>query len=163
MILDRIKSLLAPKVSTDAKLAGISLFLGKTLDGIDARIGSVSEQKLLHGVDGKDGKDGKNGKDGKDGKDGRDGVSGAKGAKGDTGAVGKNGKAGVSVVDAEVAADDHLVLKLSDGKIIDAGELPVGRTVEQAAIHVAGNAWQITVSSTAPANPQLNQLWLDIS
>ena len=32
MILDRIKSLLAPKVSTDAKLAGISLFLGKTLD-----------------------------------------------------------------------------------------------------------------------------------
>ena len=57
MILERIKSLLAPKVSTDAKLAGISLFLGKTLDGIDARIGSVSEQKLLHGVDGKDGKD----------------------------------------------------------------------------------------------------------
>ena len=115
------------------------------------------------GVDGKNGKDGINGKDGQDGKNGRDGIAGPKGDKGDTGAVGKNGKAGVSVVDAEVAADDHLVLKLSDGKIIDAGELPVGRIVEQAAVHVAGNAWQITVSSTAPSSPQLNDLWLDIS
>ena len=166
MILDRIKSLLAPKVSIDAKLAGISLFVGKTLDNFDQRVKTAENQQLIHGKDGingKDGKDGKNGKDGRDGKDGKDGASGAKGAKGDTGAAGKNGKAGVSVVDAEVAADDHLVLKLSDGKIIDAGELPVGRTVEQAAVHVAGNAWQITVSSTAPANPQLNQLWLDIS
>ena len=166
MILDRIKSLLAPKVSTDAKLAGISLFLGKTLDNFDQRVKTAENQQLLHGkdgVDGKNGKDGINGKDGQDGKNGRDGIAGPKGDKGDTGAVGKNGKAGVSVVDAEVAADDHLVLKLSDGKIIDAGELPVGRIVEQAAVHVAGNAWQITVSSTAPSSPQLNDLWLDIS
>ena len=115
------------------------------------------------GLTGRDGVDGRDGRDGQDGKNGRDGVAGPKGDRGDPGALGKVGPQGVSVVDAEVAADDHLVLKLSDGKIIDAGELPVGRIVEQAAIHVAGNAWQITVSSTAPANPQLNQLWLDIS
>jgi len=75
---------------------------------------------------------------------------------------GKAGKSGVSVVDAEVAADGNLVLKLSDGKIIDAGELPkVGGANGQ--VFVSGNAWQITVSSTAPPNPQLNQLWYDTS
>ncbi len=164
MILERIKSLLAPKVSTDAKLAGISLFLGKTLDSMDGKIDSIAGQKLLHGkdgIDGKDGKDGKNGADGRDGKDGRDGAPGAKGAKGDTGAVGKDGKAGVSVVDAEVALDGNLVLKLSNGKIIDAGELPAVKA--SADVFVAGNAWQITVSSVAPSNPQINQLWYDIS
>ena len=164
MILERIKSLLAPKVSTDAKLAGISLFLGKTLDNFDQRVKTAENQQLLHGkegIDGKDGKDGRNGKDGRDGADGKDGNSGAKGAKGDTGPVGKTGARGVSVVDAEIAADDHLVLKLSDGGIIDAGELPVNKGSSD--VFVAGNAWQITVSSTAPDNPQINQLWYDIS
>lgn len=164
MILERIKSLLAPKVSTDAKLAGISLFLGKTLDNFDQRVKTAESQQLLHGkdgLDGKDGKDGRNGKDGRDGADGKDGNSGAKGSKGDTGPVGKTGARGVSVVDAEIAADDHLVLKLSDGGIIDAGELPVNKGGSD--VFVAGNAWQITVSSTAPDNPQINQLWYDIS
>jgi len=164
MILERIKSLLAPKVSTDAKLAGISLFLGKTLDNFDQRVKTAENQQLIHGKDGingKDGKDGKNGKDGRDGADGKDGASGTKGAKGDTGAVGKDGKAGVSVVDAEVALDGNLVLKLSNGKIIDAGELPAVKA--SADVFVAGNAWQITVSSVAPSNPQINQLWYDIS
>ena len=92
----------------------------------------------------------------------QNGKDGAKGDKGDPGAVGKAGKEGVSVVDAEVAADGNLVLKLSDGKIIDAGELPkVGGANGQ--VFVSGNAWQITVSSTAPPNPQLNQLWYDTS
>ena len=76
---------------------------------------------------------------------------------------GVNGKDGVSVVDAEIAVDDHLVLKLSDGKIIDAGELPKADGTQSSSVHVAGNAYQITVSATEPSNPSLNDLWLDIS
>lgn len=71
---------------------------------------------------------------------------------------GKTGKQGVSVVDAEIAVDDHLVLKLSNGKEIDAGELP--KASSESMLAVSGNAWQIDVSASAPAHPQVNQLWL---
>lgn len=88
---------------------------------------------------GKDGKDGKPGPRGPAGRDGRDGVSikGEKGDKGDPGVHGKGikgdqgppgkdgvgipGKDGISIVDTWIAADNHLVVKLSDGKEIDAG------------------------------------------
>ena len=76
---------------------------------------------------------------------------------------GKTGPQGVSVVDAEVALDGNLVIKLSNGSIIDAGEI-----VQQVASHsylmekqVAN--YQITVSATAPQSPQVNDLWYDIS
>jgi hypothetical protein len=113
------------------------------------------------GLTGRDGVDGRDGRDGQDGKNGRDGIAGPKGDKGDPGALGKVGPQGVSVVDAEIDIDGNLVLTLSNGNIIDAGEIPVEKG--QGGVFVAGNAWQITVSSTAPPNPQLNQLWLDIS
>jgi hypothetical protein len=77
---------------------------------------------------------------------------------------GKSGVQGVSVVDAEIAVDDHLVLKLSDGKIIDAGELPsVDSSRVQQIISTSLQNQQIYVSATAPSNPSLNDLWLDIS
>jgi len=164
MTLERIKSLLRPDVSTDAKLTGVGVFIGKTFDWLETRLSELEKRQLEKGERGGKGERGERGEPGKQGPAGADGksITGPKGAKGDPGAVGAVGKAGVSVVDAEVAADDHLVLKLSNGKIIDAGELPVGRSA-QASVHVAGNAWQITVSSTAPSAPQLNDLWLDIS
>lgn len=73
----------------------------------------------------------------------------------------KDGKHGVSVVDAEIAADDHLVLKLSDGEIIDAGELPKADGEKFYSQQLMN--WQITVSATAPADPSINDLWYDIS
>ena len=114
------------------------------------------------GLPGAKGERGTDGKDGRDGKDGLIGLNGVNGKSGKAGADGTDGKDGVSVVDAEIAADGNLVFKLSDGKIIDAGELPTGNGTN-AGVFVSGNAAQITVSSTAPANPQLNQLWYDIS
>lgn len=164
MFLDKIKSLLRPSVDPEVKLTGVGLFVGKTLDGFDQRVVDLEKRQLEKGDKGEHGERGPSGPKGADGKPGIDGksITGPKGDKGDTGAVGKDGKQGVSVVDAEVAADDHLVLKLSNGKIIDAGELPTGNTKQYSAVHVAGNAWQITVSSTAPADPQLNDLWLQI-
>lgn len=160
MIFAAVKSLLAPSVSLEAKLKGVSLFFGKTLDKVEDRIVDLEARQLVHGKDGVDGKNGQNGKDGRDGKDGK---AGPKGDKGDTGPVGKSGKAGVSVVDAEVAADDHLVLKLSDGKLIDAGELPGSDKRVQHIINTQLANPQIIVSATAPQSPQLNDLWYDIS
>lgn len=63
------------------------------------------------GPAGKDGKDGLNGRDGKDGIDGKDGKDGI------------DGKDGVSVVDATVDFDGSLVITLSDGNQIDAGQI----------------------------------------
>ena len=59
----------------------------------------------------KDGRDGINGKDGRDGKDGSIGKNG------------KDGEDGVSVVNAKVDFDDSLVFTLSDGKVINVGEV----------------------------------------
>ena len=164
MILDKVKNLLRPDVDPSVKLAGVGVFIGKTFDWLETRIADLEKRQLEKGDKGDTGERGSSGTKGEQGLPGKDGksITGTKGDKGDTGAVGRAGKAGVSVVDAEVAADGNLVLKLSDGKIIDAGELPkVGGA--NGGVFVSGNAWQITVSSTAPPNPQLNQLWYDTS
>jgi hypothetical protein len=70
----------------------------------------VGEQgpKGSAGRDGKDGLNGRDGKHGVDGKDGKDGVDGVD---------------GISVVDARVDFDGGLVITLSDGSEIDAGQI----------------------------------------
>lgn len=164
MILDKVKNLLKPDVDPSVKLTGVGVFIGKTFDWLETRIAELEKRQLEKGDKGDTGERGPAGPKGDQGLPGKDGksITGPKGDKGDTGPMGKAGKAGVSVVDAEVAADGNLVLKLSDGKLIDAGELPkAGSTT--GGVFVAGNAWQIAVSSTAPSSPQVNDLWLDIS
>lgn len=90
---------------------------------------AISEIELQHGKDGKDGVDGLNGKDGKDGVNGRDGKKGLNGRDGLNGKNGLDGKdglqgeQGVSVVNANIELDGSLVLELSDGTEIDAGEV----------------------------------------
>lgn len=158
---DKIVSLLKPQASTEAKLSVISIFIGKMMEMYENRIERLEERQLQKGDKGDKGERGEPGRDGKDGRDGRDGADGI-GKDGKNGKDGSNGKDGVAVVDADIAADDHLVLKLSNGKLIDAGELPKA-DASIGGVHVSGNAWQITVSATQPASPQLNDLWLDIS
>lgn len=126
-MLQRIIELLKPDVSPEAKITGVGLFIGKQLDKHKARLDTLEIKTLIPLKDGRDGQDGKIGPRGLDGRSGKDGADGKDGRDGKDGAQGKDGKKGakgISVVDAEIAADDHLVLKLSDGKIIDAGELP---------------------------------------
>ena len=159
---EKIVALLRPDVSTDAKLSVVSLFMAKMMEMYERRIDSLESRQLQKGDKGDTGADGKRGSDGLPGRDGVDGRDGLNGKDGKNGSAGAKGDNGVSVIDAEIAVDDHLVLKLSDGAIIDAGELPKA-DAKHSSVHVAGNAWQITVSATAPDNPQLNQLWLDIS
>lgn len=89
--------------SEDLRLKGI-------LDALEA----VTEAKA--GADGLDGAKGLDGSDGSDGKDGLDGVDGTKGLDG------TKGSDGVSVVDTFVQ-DDKLFTRLSDGKLINAGNV----------------------------------------
>lgn len=160
-MLEQIKALLTPSVSTDTKLKGVSIFIGRVLGKMDTRLVSLESRQLQKGDKGDKGDTGKDGLNGKPGKDGKDGPKGKDGLNGKDGKEGADGNTGVSVVDSEVALDGHLVLTLSNGKIIDAGEIITEKVKDR--VFVAGNAWQVIVSSVAPANPQINQLWYDIS
>ncbi len=150
-------------VSVKAQVEAVKMVVAKEIAPLVSRLDTIEIKTLIpieRGERGRDGKDGRNGKDGLNGRDGIDGI----GIQGKDGATGKAGKHGVSVIDAEIAADDHLVLKLSDGEIIDAGELP---GVDSSKIqHIISSQLpnnQVYVSATAPSNPSINDLWYDIS
>ncbi len=149
-------------VSVKAQVEAIKIVVDKKLEPIQSRLDTLEIKTLIPLQDGKDGRDGKDGKVGPMGLTGPMGLQGAAGRDGKDGKDGKNGKDGVSVVDAEIAADDHLVLKLSNGNIIDVGEMP-SMGGSNSSIHVSGNSYQVTVSATEPTEPQINDLWLDIS
>lgn len=68
------------------------------------------------------GKDGTNGVDGKDGKDGADGEDGVNGT---------NGKDGVSVVGATIDENGNLILTLSDGSTLNAGQVAAPDKIDE--------------------------------
>ena len=70
----------------------------------------------------KDGDPGKDGRDGKDGRPGRDGV-GTPGPAGNPGMDGRDGVDGTSVTNARIDFDGSLLITLSDGREINAGEV----------------------------------------
>lgn len=92
--------------------------LADTIQKIELKQG----EKGLDGLPGSAGKDGLPGKDGVNGIDGKNGLNGKDGVKGDRG---NDGKDGISIVNAEVTFDNHLVISLSDGNEIDAGVITV--------------------------------------
>ncbi len=162
---EKLLALLKPQADTDLKLSVVSLYLAKAIESLSPRLESLEARQLQKGDKGEQGDSivGPKGDKGEKGDAGPQGKSiiGPAGQDGKDGKAGAKGAQGVSVVDAEIAADDHLVLKLSNGKEVDAGALP--KADGNGSVFVSGNAWQITVSATAPDNPALNQLWLDIS
>ena len=85
----------------------------------------IKALKLKHGVDGAKGDQGDRGAQG------ASGAQGAAGAQGASGDQGDQGDQGVSVIEATVALDNHLVFKLSDGNEIDAGEISGGTGGDQ--------------------------------
>lgn len=70
----------------------------------------------------KDGSPGKDGRDGQDGRPGRDGI-GIPGPAGSPGVAGRDGVDGTSVTNARIDFDGSLVITLSDGREINAGEV----------------------------------------
>lgn len=109
------------------------------IDGHIERLNSLIDSlELKHGKDGKAGKEGKAGvagKDGKHGLDGRNGIDGIDGKDGKDGKKGEQGEQGVSVVDARVDLDHHLVLTLSNDDEIDAGSLEALTKLAEPAVY----------------------------
>ena len=93
-------------LSNDLKLLAVFDNLEKRIDKVSTIVGETGQQ----GPKGEQGKAGSDGKQGPKGEKGQDGVDGAD---------------GVSVVSLTVDFDNHLVVELSDGTSLDAGEIRV--------------------------------------
>lgn len=104
----------------------------------------------LPGPAGRNGKDGLNGRDGSDGRDGVDGLNG------------KDGKDGISVIDAQVDFDGSLVIKLSDGSELDVGKVTGDSSDKGMTVLQQTSGQKVYVQSTAPDNPQPNDIWYQI-
>lgn len=103
------------------------------------------------GPKGEQGDRGFDGKDGKDGRDGKDGIDG------------EDGKDGTSVVDAEVAADGSLVLKLSNGSEIDAGPIISEKGAGSSVLVQQYSGPRIFVQADTPTGASVGDIWFDIS
>ena len=86
-------------------------------------VGTKLEQRIANIKDGQDGIDGRDGKDGEPGKAGKDGKDGRPGRDGKDGVNGVDGQDGVSVTNVFLDFDNSLVIELSNGRQINAGEV----------------------------------------
>jgi len=86
-------------------------------------VSNVIEKRVLTIKDGRDGINGKDGRDGKDGRNGKDGLNGKPGLQGPPGKDGIDGADGVSVTNANIDFDGSLIINLSSGQQINAGEV----------------------------------------
>jgi len=93
------------------------------LEGKYDSIYSMLESRIASIQDGRDGIDGRDGRNGRDGKDGKDGVAGRDGRDGVDGINGLDGADGISIADIRVDFDNSLVITLSNGREINAGEI----------------------------------------
>lgn len=81
------------------------------------------ERRISSIQDGRDGIDGRDGRNGRDGKDGKDGAAGRDGRDGIDGINGMDGSDGISIADIRLDFDNSLVITLSNGREINAGEI----------------------------------------
>lgn len=102
---------------------------------------------------------GDKGDPGKDGKDGRDGLNGADGKDG------TDGEDGVGIDSVEVTFDNSLVVRLTDGREIDAGEINVqgAGAAQQPTLIQQYNGPRIYVQATEPTGASVGDIWYDIS
>ena len=82
----------------------------------------------------------KDGRDGKDGRNGKDGLNGKQGLQGPKGQDGVDGVDGVSVNDAHIDFDGSLIIGLSDGKLLNVGEVVSQDLQERIKIVTSGGA-----------------------
>lgn len=115
-------------LSNDVKLLAV-------FDTLEKRVSSLT---LKQGEKGPKGDKGEQGSSGEKGDRGEKGLQGVAGAKGETGPKGEDGEAGISVVDVRVDFDNHIVVTLSDGNEIDAGEINIEGTASNYNVHMAG-------------------------
>ena len=106
----------------------------------------------------KDGAPGKDGRDGQDGRPGRDGV-GSVGPAGVAGRDGRDGSDGTSVTNARIDFDGSLVITLSDGREINAGEVvPIDLAERIKVITNGGGTSQYVLDTLASLQTQIDAL-----
>ena len=93
------------------------------LEGKYDSVYSMLESRIASIQDGRDGIDGRDGRNGRDGKDGKDGAAGRDGRDGIDGVNGIDGADGISIADIRLDFDNSLVITLSNGREINAGEI----------------------------------------
>ena len=130
-VLDGIKASIAQAKEVQKRKIGENVDLVvQALKKIEAdirerydEVGNAIEKRVASIKDGRDGIDGRNGRDGKDGKPGKDGAVGRPGRDGKDGKDGRDGIDGISVISANIDFDGSLIIKLSNGKEINVGEV----------------------------------------
>lgn len=111
----------------------------------------------------KDGAPGKDGRDGQDGRPGRDGI-GTPGPAGNPGMDGRDGVDGTSITNARIDFDGSLVITLSDGREINAGEVvPLDLAERIKVITNGGGTSQYVLDTLASLQTQINALTKGLS
>lgn len=113
------------KAAVDVVLESIQRIKNEMED----RFITLNKELVLKANDMIEGKQGPQGEKGKDGVDGKDGKNGRDGYDGKDGLNGKDGVDGISVSDARIDFDGSLIIVLSDGREINAGEV-VGEGIQ---------------------------------
>jgi len=131
-------------IKTDVKLLALYEKLKGEIDSVEKQIGPEGPQ-------GPQGPQGAAGERGERGPKGDPGVKGESGSEGPQGPQGEAGEAGVSVVDAQIDIDKHLVLTLSNGEEIDAGALEA----------LSGEAQATYAAISATIDPKRTYTWID--
>ena len=113
----KFKDVVISEASTEAKVAALAVLLDKELLKLAETV--FNAQKLQ----GPKGEQGLQGPKGEQGDRGFDGVNGKDGANGQDGKDGEEGKQGVGVQDAHIDFDGALIITLTDGREINAGDV----------------------------------------
>jgi len=134
----KLAEIIVSDVSAEAKISAIAFLLDKELPILVEQVQTVKKLKGEQGERGAKGDKGDKGEPGKDGIDGKDGINGS------TGKDGKDGEDGLSIVSAKIDFDDTLVIKLSNGKEINVGEVKgeKGEKGERGAAGLSGAIFQ---------------------
>ena len=130
-VLESIKASLAQAKDVQKRKIGENVqVVVETLKKLEADIkarydetGKALDKRVASIKDGKDGKNGQDGRNGKDGRPGRDGTAGAQGQSGQDGTNGVDGEDGISISDAHIDFDGSLIITLSDGRVLNVGEV----------------------------------------
>lgn len=108
--------------NAQAVIASLQKMKGELQGKYDDLYGML-ERRISSIQDGRDGTDGRDGRNGRDGKDGKDGAAGRDGRDGVDGINGVDGADGISIADIRLDFDNSLIITLSNGREINAGEI----------------------------------------
>jgi ribosomal protein L35AE/L33A len=133
--------------------------LKKIKSDIESRFSELNDTFQAKVSSLQNGKDGRDGKDGKDGLDGKQGLQGSHGKDGRDGRNGVDGADGISVTSARIDFDGSLIIGLSSGRELNAGEVVAPDLAERIKVITNGGGTSQSVLDTLTSlQNQINNL-----